>query len=68
MKIVRYRDGSGAQPDAIKGEGIVGLTRHFSSLADNTLKLISHTDLEIQPGARALSLSAVHVPRRRARK
>jgi 2-keto-4-pentenoate hydratase/2-oxohepta-3-ene-1,7-dioic acid hydratase in catechol pathway len=40
MKIVRYEDTSGAKLDAVKGEGVVELTRRFLSLFDNTIELI----------------------------
>ena len=40
MKIVRYEDGNGVKLGAIKGEGVVELTRPVPSLADNTIELI----------------------------
>ena len=40
MKIVRYEDSSGTKLGAIKGEGVVELTRPVASLADDTIELI----------------------------
>jgi ureidoglycolate lyase len=40
MKIVRYEDRGGAKLGAVKGEGVVELTRPVPSLADDTLELI----------------------------
>jgi 2-keto-4-pentenoate hydratase/2-oxohepta-3-ene-1,7-dioic acid hydratase in catechol pathway len=41
MKIVRYEAKSGAKLGAVKGEGVVELTRRFPSLSDNTIELIT---------------------------
>ena len=41
MKIVRYEDKSGAKLGAVKGEGVVELTRRFPSLSDHTIELIT---------------------------
>ena len=40
MKIVRYEDKSGVKLGAVKGDGVVDLTRRFPSLSDNTIELI----------------------------
>src|SRR5215831_2829981 len=41
MKILRYQEKNGVKLGAVKGEGIVELTRHFSFLHRNTIELIS---------------------------
>jgi len=40
VKIVRYEDRDGAKLGAVKGEGVVDLSRHFPSLSDNTIEVI----------------------------
>jgi ureidoglycolate lyase len=40
MKIVRYVEKNESKLGAVKGEGIVELTRRFPSLSDNTIELI----------------------------
>ena len=40
MKIVRYEDNSGIKLGAVKGDGVVELTRRFSSLSGDTIELI----------------------------
>ena len=35
MKIVRYKDETGVKLGAVKGDGVIDLTRRFPSLSDN---------------------------------
>src|SRR5208337_4401590 len=40
MKIVRYKDETGVKLGAVKGDGVIDLTRRFPSLSDNAIELI----------------------------
>ena len=40
MKIVRYKNETGVKLGAVKGDGVIDLTRRFPSLPDNTIELI----------------------------
>ncbi len=40
MKIVRYDDKNRVKLGAVKGDGVIDLTRRFPSLSDNTVELI----------------------------
>ena len=40
MKIVSYEDHNGAKLGAVKGEGVVDLSRRFPSLSDKAIELI----------------------------
>ena len=40
MKIVRYEDKAGVKLGAVKGEGVVELTRRFPSVSENAIELI----------------------------
>lgn len=49
MKIVRYAEKNGVKLGAVKGNGVVDLTRIFPSLSDNTIDLIQRWS-EAKPG------------------
>jgi hypothetical protein len=40
MKIVRYKDETGVKLGAVKGDGVIDLTRRFRSLPDKAIELI----------------------------
>ena len=40
MKIVRYKDETGVKLGAVKGDGVIDLTRRFPSLSDKSIELI----------------------------
>ena len=40
MKIVRYKDETGVKLGAVKGDGVIDLTRRFPSLSDKAIELI----------------------------
>src|SRR5208282_5368654 len=40
MKIVRYKDKTGVKLGAVKGDGVIDLTRRFPSLSDKAIELI----------------------------
>jgi hypothetical protein len=40
MKIARYKDETGVKLGAVKGDGVIDLTRRFPSLSDNAIELI----------------------------
>ncbi len=40
MKIVRYKDETGVKLGAVKGDGVIDLTRRLPSLSDNSIELI----------------------------
>jgi 2-keto-4-pentenoate hydratase/2-oxohepta-3-ene-1,7-dioic acid hydratase in catechol pathway len=68
MKIVRYEDTNGAKLGAVKGEGVVELTRRFPSLSDNTIELITqwaslkpNVERLIMESAPDAALAEVHV-------
>jgi ureidoglycolate lyase len=68
MKIVRYEDTNGAKLGAVKGEGVVELTRRFPSLSDNTIELITqwaslkpNVERLIMESAPDAALTEVHV-------
>jgi 2-keto-4-pentenoate hydratase/2-oxohepta-3-ene-1,7-dioic acid hydratase in catechol pathway len=58
MKIVRYEDGSGAKLGAVKGEGVVELTRPVPLLADDTIELIRQWT-QLKPALERLVLESV---------
>jgi 2-keto-4-pentenoate hydratase/2-oxohepta-3-ene-1,7-dioic acid hydratase in catechol pathway len=66
MKIVRYEDRSGAKLGAIKGEGVVDLTRPVPSLADNTIELVRqwkpNLEVLVLESPPDIALDDVHLP------
>ena len=51
MKIVRYKDETGVKLGAVKGDGVIDLTRRFPSLSDNAIELIQQwSEAEARPG------------------
>jgi 2-keto-4-pentenoate hydratase/2-oxohepta-3-ene-1,7-dioic acid hydratase in catechol pathway len=68
MKIVRYEDKYGVRLGAVKGEGVVDLTRRLPSLSDHTIALITQWphlrgDVEkvVAQSAPDAALAEVHV-------